>query len=158
MLPGEIDALFTDVRTIEGHLTGRPLPCRSLKLKITSVAGATLPLGTASTRSALTHADLLFARINDLVADGTLANLASIYALAAPESNLELAQRVQNRRRHLRREASCLGLGCLLVLFAVIGVRMRAVQRAAEETRLNLEESDQRFHAFMDHLAKRTRS
>lgn len=150
---GEIDALFSDVRTIERRLVDRPPDCQSLKLIMTLVPGATLPLGSASSREARNPADLLFTRINDLVADGTLANMASAYQLASPDSNVQLAQLLQNRQHNLLLQAACIGLGCLLVIFAAIGVRIRAAHLAIEDTRLKLEESEQRFHAFMNHLS-----
>ena len=150
---GEIDALFSDVGNVERRLVDRPSGCQSLGLKIAVVPGATLPLGTVSTRRARNRADLLFTRIDDLVADGTLANLASTYQLATPVSNAQLAQLLQGRKRDLFLEAACLALACLLVTFVIIGVRMRVARRTLEETHLKLEESEQRFHAFMDHLA-----
>ena len=136
---GEIDALFADSRSVQRHLIDRRVPCPSLKLKIVR-RRLDAPFGTVSTRTLGNRADPLFARINEIVADGTLANLASTYTLATPDSKLQLAQLVQSRQSFLLLQAACLALGSLLVVFVLIGMRMRAARRAVEEARLNLEE------------------
>ena len=150
---GEVDALFADIRSVQQHLVDRPESCWNLRLRITSVAGGTMPVGTASTRLVRNRADVLFTHINEVLADGTLANLASSYQLAAPDSNQHLVQRIQDRQNVLLLEGLCLGLCGTLVFLAFIALRMRYVQSGIEEARLDLEESEQRFHAFMDDLA-----
>ena len=55
--------------------------------------------------------------------------------------------------RNLRLESAGLGLICMVVAFALMVARSRDIQHNAEETRLNLEESERRFHAFMNHLS-----
>jgi diguanylate cyclase (GGDEF)-like protein/PAS domain S-box-containing protein len=148
---GEIDALFADARSIERHMAERPLPCQNLRPKITPVPGATMALGTVSTRMARNRADRIYARINGMAADGTLANLAATYMLATPDSNQQLVQLVQDRQRYRVLEETSLGLACLIVLLIFVGIRMRKARRAVEEARQKLDESQQRFHAFMDH-------
>jgi diguanylate cyclase (GGDEF)-like protein/PAS domain S-box-containing protein len=150
---GEIDALFADTRSVQLHMIDRPLPCPGLKLKMVPVAGATLPLGTAARRPVSNRADLLYTHINELVADGTLANLAATYMMVSPGGNQQLAQLIQSRRHSFLLGLACLGLCLLTILFVFIGVRMRAARHAIEEAHGRLEESEQRFHAFMDHLS-----
>ncbi len=147
---GEVDALFVDSRSVERYLIDRPLPCRDLKLNITLVHGATMPLGTASTLSVQNRVDTLFSHLDEIVADGTLANLAATYSIALPDSNLHLAQLIQNRHRFFLLSIASVGLCCVLVLFVFIGVRMRVAQRVAEDARRSLEEIQQRFDAFMN--------
>ncbi len=150
---GEVDGLFMDVRSLELYLVDRPPPCQNLKPKFTSMTGSDILLGTASTRRARNRADRLYAHIDEVVADGPVANLASSYLIPTPESNQQLAPWLQGRQQFLWMEAGCAAIGCLIVVFVFIGVRMRGAQRAAEDARLGREESEQRFHAFMDHLA-----
>ncbi|HEY3837520.1 MAG TPA: diguanylate cyclase [Bryobacteraceae bacterium] len=149
---GEVDAMFVDARTIRRHLVENPLPCEGRRVKFTPIAGATLPLGTASTRAVRNSAELLFTHIYEVIADGTLANLASGYSLPVPENEQQLAVLVQYRESHLLLKAVCFGLSWLATVLALITLRMQVIHRTAEEARLKLEDSEQRFHAFMDHL------
>jgi len=96
---GDIDAMFVDIRSIQRYLVDRLPPCSSLQNKAISVPEATLQMGTAANFLVRNRADLLFAHINELVADGTLANVAASYAIATPSSNQRLAQMLQTRQQ-----------------------------------------------------------
>lgn len=153
---GKVDAFFVDGRSIQSDLLDQSgnvwkMSCGARKLKILPVMGATLAQGTASTLMARNRADLLYARLNELLIDGTLANLAARYAIAVPESNQHLIELLKSRRYLLLMKVVSVGLCALVFLFIGAFHQMRRAQRVARDVRLALEESEGRFHAFMDH-------
>jgi PAS domain S-box-containing protein len=147
---GEVDALFADSRTVQRAILTRTGVCAGGRLHIASLPGATVPLGTAAHRANRNQVELLYAHINEMVADSTLARIASKYQIVTPESNQALVQLLQDRERFFWLRAASVVLLCLLVLVCALGVRMYRACRVAEEAQAALADSEQRFHAFMD--------
>jgi diguanylate cyclase (GGDEF)-like protein/PAS domain S-box-containing protein len=150
---GEVEGVLADSRMVERPLFERSTSCVGVRLKAISVRGATVPLGTASTWRARNRAKLLFDQIVETVADGTLAKLAAGYQITTPDNNLRLMQLVRNREDSVMLKTASAGLCCLSVFLLMFGLQMRFDKRAAEEARVKLTDSEQRFHAFMDHAA-----
>ncbi len=139
---GQVDAALLDARSVQNTAFEHPERlCNGIS--VTPLSDANFQFATAARRDVSYRADQLYAQLEQLQLDGEVLRTAERWRLFAPFQHNRVREVLENR--FFRRLAY--GLGFTFVLLLAINYwhlrRTRAARRSAEE-------SERRFHAFMD--------
>ncbi len=149
---GRVDAFFLDLRLLESQLLKGRNFCGEKGLRVASVPGGSLSLGTLARPAISDAADRLFEQIAELSADGTLAQIASRWSLYNSFQSRHIKDALD---AHHRAQLMRYGLAALLLILLLVliqGQRVRRAHRLAEASRKQAEASNQRFDTFMHYM------
>jgi PAS domain S-box-containing protein len=147
---GASDAALIDQRLLQKMLLERSSECDGLKLVTTPMSGGRLLLGSGASRDQSATAELLYREIAALSMDGTITRIASRWSLFAPYQATRAHDRVVSHHRRVM-TASVAGGFLLLAGVTLFYVhRLRIARRRAEIAQMKAQESEERFHAFMN--------
>lgn len=148
---GDLDGLFVDQQVLAtGLLHGAP-PCSRFPLHTSSVPNGSLTLATAATKEKSAIADRLYRKIAELSRDGTLAEVAAHWAVSSPYHNRYFKDVLEQERRSAITRWSLGGAALFLSLLAFQNFRIRRARLVADKARIDAEEAQSRFDAFMKH-------
>lgn len=148
---GRADGFFIDQRVLEtGLLRGAP-PCSKFPLHVEAVSTGSLSLATASTMEKAATADRVYQRIAELSVNGTLSLIASDWGISSPYQSRHTKAVFDAERRSAVSRWSLAAGTLFLLLLALQNIRIRRARQVAENTRIEAEEAQSRFDAFMKH-------
>jgi PAS domain-containing protein len=142
---GEVDGAFLDVRLLQSQLLSGPEVCAGHPLYVASVPNGTLSLGTIARREARDTVKRIYEEIAGLAVDGSVSAAASHWSMVSSFQNRQLKDILEQRQRTTLMRLGMAALTVLLVLALLATARIRRARIAVEET-------EQRFEAFMTHI------
>ena len=145
---GRVDGALVEGRLLFAALMEQPAACQGHQLESYPLPGSVSQMASISTQAAARPADLVFDAIQDMVADGTLTEIANRWFFM-PQQRSVRQRLIERDRWHLE----LLYAAALVLLLAGVRfwLRARALRRAADQALAKAGEAERRFEAFMAH-------
>ncbi len=145
---GRLDGALVEGRLLFTVLMEQPAACQGHQLESYPLPGSLSQMASISTRAAARPADRVFDAIQDMVADGTLTEIANRWFFM-PQQRSVRQRLIERERWHLE----LLYAAALVLLLASVRfwLRARVLRRAADQALAKAGEAERRFEAFMAH-------
>ncbi|HEU0122086.1 MAG TPA: ATP-binding protein [Bryobacteraceae bacterium] len=133
---GAADVAFLDMRVVENTLLDRPASCRDRVLRVKPLPEVSDPMTIFSRPEHRAAAEALRSEIDEMLADGTLLNLAEKW-FSFSSSDLRQVLRLEGRTRQLRwLTAVCGAMALIIGLLIVLVRKLRSARTIAERARI----------------------